>query len=60
MYRELAEQHHTAFVPMIYKDRVNVPGTLQNDGIYPTAKCAAIIADTIYPALKPMLRKNRQ
>jgi len=58
MYRELAAQHHTAFVPMIYKDMVNVPGTLQDDGIHPTAKGATIIADTIYPALKPLLRKG--
>ena len=57
-FRELAAQHHTAFVPMIYKDLVNVPGTIQPDGIHPTAKGSDIIADTLFPALKPLLHKT--
>ena len=56
-FRDLATQHHTAFVPMIYKDLVHVPGTIQQDGIHPTAKGSAIIADTLYPVLKPLLHK---
>jgi acyl-CoA thioesterase-1 len=59
MFRELATQHHTAFVPMIYKDLIKVPDTIQPDGIHPTAKGAEIIADTLYPALKPLLRKGQ-
>jgi acyl-CoA thioesterase-1 len=58
MFRELATQHHTAFVPMIYKDLIKVPDTIQPDGVHPTAKGAEIIADTLYPALKPLLRKQ--
>ncbi len=42
---------------MIYKDLVHVPGTIQPDGIHPTAKGSEIIADTLLPALKPLLRK---
>jgi acyl-CoA thioesterase-1 len=57
MYRDLALKHHTAFVPMIYKDLVHVPNTIQPDGIHPTAKGAEIIADTLFPALKPLLKK---
>lgn len=57
MFRDLAAQHHTAFVPMIYKDLVKVPDTIQPDGIHPTAKGSEIIADTLYPALKPLLKK---
>ena len=56
-FRELAAKHHAAFVPMIYKDLANVPGTIQADGIHPTTKGSAIIADTLFPALKPMLKK---
>lgn len=56
-YRELASQHRAAFVPMIYKDLVHVPGAIQEDGIHPTAKGSEIIADTLYPALKPLLVK---
>jgi acyl-CoA thioesterase I len=42
---------------MIYKDLVNVPGTIQGDGIHPTAKGSEIIAKTLLPALKPLLQK---
>jgi acyl-CoA thioesterase-1 len=57
MYRDLAARHHTAFVPMIYKDLVRVPNTIQADGIHPTAKGSEIIANTLFPALKPLLKK---
>ena len=57
VFRNLAAKHHTAFVPMIYKDLVNVPGTIQRDGIHPTAKGSEIIANTLLPALKPLLKK---
>lgn len=60
IFRDLAAKHHTAFVPMIYKDLVHVPGTIQDDGIHPTAKGSEIIADTLYPALRPLLKKQGQ
>ena len=58
VFRDLAAKHHTAFVPMIYKDLVNVPNTIQQDGIHPTAKGSEIIAKTLLPVLLPMLRKG--
>jgi acyl-CoA thioesterase-1 len=58
IFRELAAKHHTAFVPMIYKNLAHVPGTLQTDGIHPTAKGSEIIADTLMPTLLPLLHKN--
>ena len=58
IFRDLAAKHHDAVVPMIYKNLVNVPGTIQSDGIHPTAKGSAIIAETIFPALKPLLRRQ--
>jgi len=57
VFREVAAKHHTAFVPMIYQNLVKVPGTIQGDGIHPTAKGSNIIAETLLPALKPLLRK---
>jgi acyl-CoA thioesterase-1 len=57
IFRDLAQKHHVAFIPMIYKNLVNVPDTIQQDGIHPTAKGSNILADTLLPALKPMLRK---
>jgi acyl-CoA thioesterase I len=58
IFRELAAKHHTAFIPMLYKNLADVPGTLQDDGIHPTAKGSEIIADTLMPMLTPLLRKN--
>jgi acyl-CoA thioesterase-1 len=57
IFRDLATQHHTAFVPMLYKDLVHVPGTIQEDGVHPTAKGSEIIAGTLLPALMPLLKK---
>jgi acyl-CoA thioesterase-1 len=59
LYRELAAKHRVAFVPMSYKDLENVPGTIQPDGIHPTAKGSEIIAKTLLPALTPLLRKGQ-
>jgi acyl-CoA thioesterase I len=58
MFPALAARDHTAIVPMIYKNLVNVPGTIQGDGIHPTAKGSEIIAATLLPALRPLLRKS--
>lgn len=56
-FRDLAAKHHVAFVPMIYKDLIHVPGTIQPDGIHPTAKGSEIIAQTLLPVLTPLLHK---
>ena len=58
IFLNLAAKHHIAVVPMLYKDLVHVPGTIQGDGIHPTAKGSAIIAGTLFPVLKPLLRKG--
>ena len=58
IFRSLAAKHHIAVVPMLYKDLINVPDTIQGDGIHPPAKGSAIIAGTLYSALQPLLRKN--
>ena len=57
VFRDLAAKHHTAFIPMIYKNLINVPGTIQQDGIHPTAKGSNILAATLIPALNPLLHK---
>jgi acyl-CoA thioesterase-1 len=59
LFRELTAKHHAAFVPMLYKDLINVPGTIQPDGIHPTAKGSEIIARTLLPVLVPLLRKGQ-
>jgi acyl-CoA thioesterase-1 len=57
VFRDLASKHHVAFVPMIYKNMVNVAGTIQSDGIHPTAKGSEIVAQTLFPVLAPLLKK---
>lgn len=59
MFRGLAARHRVAFVPMLYANLVHVPGTIQDDGIHPTAKGSAIIADTLLPVLRPLLHKGQ-
>jgi acyl-CoA thioesterase I len=58
LFPSLAARDHTAVVPMIYKNLVNVPGTIQADGIHPTAKGSEIIAATLLPVLRPLLKRN--
>jgi acyl-CoA thioesterase I len=58
IFRSLAAKHHIAVVPMLYKDLIDVPDTIQGDGIHPTAKGSTIIAGTLYSALQPLLRKG--
>jgi acyl-CoA thioesterase-1 len=59
VFRDLAAKHHVAFVPMLYKDVVKTQGTIQGDGIHPTAKGSEIIADTLMPVLAPLLVKGK-
>jgi acyl-CoA thioesterase-1 len=59
IYRELAAKHHAAFVPMLYKSLINVPGTIQGDGIHPTAKGSELIARTLLTTITPLLRKSK-
>jgi acyl-CoA thioesterase-1 len=56
IFRTLAATHHVPLVPMIYKNLINVPGTLQPDGIHPTQRGAKIVAQTLLPALMPLLK----
>lgn len=58
LFRTLARKHRVAFVPMLYKDLIGVPGTIQPDGIHPTAKGAGILTKTLLVKLEPLLRKG--
>lgn len=56
LYRDLAAKHHSAFVPMLYKELIGHPETIQADGIHPTAKGSELIARTLLTAVAPLLR----
>jgi acyl-CoA thioesterase I len=57
VYREAAAQHHLALMPMLYDGIYTVPGTIQEDGIHPTAKGSEMIAEHMLPLLLPLLRR---
>lgn len=59
IFRDMAAKHRVAFVPMLYKDVIKQQGTIQADGIHPTAKGSEILADTLMPVLRPLLSKGR-
>lgn len=44
MYRELAEQYQTLFVPFFLEGAVGLEGMIQSDGIHPTEKAQPIMA----------------
>lgn len=62
MYKELAAQHKTAFVPFLFEDLVKQyaarPNLMQPDGIHPTAEGNQIIASTVFRYLAPVLRRG--
>jgi len=57
IFKEQADAHHTALMPMIYEGIYNLPGTIQPDGIHPTAKGSQMIAEHMLSLLSPLLSK---
>ncbi len=56
-FRDLAAKHHVPLKPMLYEGIYNLPGTIQGDGIHPTAKGSELIAEHLMPQLQPLLHK---
>jgi acyl-CoA thioesterase-1 len=44
-------------MPMLYDGIYTAPGTIQQDGIHPTATGSQMIAEHMLPLLLPLLRK---
>jgi acyl-CoA thioesterase-1 len=57
IYRDAANKHHIALMPMLYDHIYTVPGTIQADGIHPTGKGSELIAQHLVPLLTPLLHK---
>jgi acyl-CoA thioesterase-1 len=61
-YKDLASRHSLPFIPFLMEDirtrLASTPNLMQRDGIHPTAKGHAIIAETVFRYLKPMLKKT--
>ncbi len=56
IFPTVAHTQHIALMPMIYDGIYTLPGTIQQDGIHPTAKGSAMIAQHMLPYLLPLLR----
>jgi acyl-CoA thioesterase-1 len=56
-YRAVAERYHIPLKAMLYDGIYALPGTIQSDGIHPTAKGSKLIAENLLPVLLPLLRK---
>ena len=57
-YRDLARQHRVVLIPFLLDKVAGQAALNQPDGIHPNAAGAAILADTVWPALKPLLRQR--
>ena len=57
VYRDAAQKHHVPLMPMLYDGIYTVPGTIQPDGIHPTAKGSQLIAEHMLPLVTPLLKK---
>jgi acyl-CoA thioesterase-1 len=55
LYPALAEKNHLAFVPFLLEGVGGVAELNQADGIHPTVKGHAIVAETVWKVLKPLL-----
>jgi acyl-CoA thioesterase I len=57
VFQAVAAKHRVPLMPMLYDGIYTIPGTIQSDGIHPTAKGSQLIAEHMMPLLTPLLRK---
>jgi acyl-CoA thioesterase-1 len=57
VYSDLAREHDVALIPFLLDRVAGLSALNQGDGIHPNAQGAAILADTVWSALGPVLEK---
>ncbi len=61
-YKDLARRHGLPLIPFLMEDirsqLRSTPGLMQRDGIHPTANGHAVISETVFRYLKPMIKKS--
>jgi acyl-CoA thioesterase I len=57
MYPDLAAQYHLPLVPFLLQPIALDPAHMQADGVHPNASGEPFVLDTIWPYLKPLLKK---
>jgi acyl-CoA thioesterase-1 len=58
VFPELAKQYHLPLVPFLLQDVALNPARMQEDGMHPNAAGEPPVLETVWPYLKPLLRKN--
>jgi acyl-CoA thioesterase-1 len=58
MYREIATESKVALVPFLLQSVALNPELMQADGLHPTAPAQPALLDTVWPQLKPLLKKR--
>jgi acyl-CoA thioesterase-1 len=56
-FRDLAQKDRVLFIPFLLDKVAGQPALNQPDGIHPNAQGAAIVADTVWAVLKPLLEQ---
>ena len=60
VFPELATQYHLPLVPFLLDKVALDPARMQPDGMHPNARGEPPVLDTLWPYLKPLLKKNPQ
>jgi acyl-CoA thioesterase-1 len=55
IFRKLADTHHMAFVPFFLEGVAGLRHLNLSDGIHPSEKGYQIIAEKVWPVIKPLL-----
>jgi acyl-CoA thioesterase-1 len=58
IFPELAKQYHLPLVPFLLEGVALDPIRMQADGMHPNALGEPPILETVWPILKPLLKKN--
>jgi acyl-CoA thioesterase-1 len=58
MYRDIATTSKVALVPFLLQSVALKPDLMQADGLHPTAPAQPAVLDTVWPQLKPLLKKR--
>jgi acyl-CoA thioesterase-1 len=58
IYPDLAKQFKIPLVPFLLQGVAGIDSLNQRDGIHPTAEGARMVADNIWPVLRPMLKSS--
>ncbi|MDP1948085.1 MAG: arylesterase [Nitrospirota bacterium] len=59
LYRALANQYHLTMIPFFLDGVAGSSLLNQSDGIHPTGEGYRVIVENIFPALEPLLQRNR-